>query len=220
MEISKSESIDLLAKALAEAQGEMPPVMMNAVNPFLHSKYADLGAIIETSKPVLSKHSLSFSQVVFTEDNKVGLNTLLMHSSGQWIASGMSLPMGEEKGKSLAQVAGSVITYLRRYSLSAILGIYTDEDTDGNDKKTKLENKEPEKMEKPSEPENKKPSKLVLARKMIVDKAKSLGGFKNEDVVKVLKEYEPDGNPNKIKDQAKLSELYTKLNSMKIQEKE
>jgi hypothetical protein len=55
-----------------------------------------------------------------------------MHSSGEYIESGMALPLGDEKGKSLAQVAGSIITYLRRYAYSAILGLYADEDTDGN----------------------------------------------------------------------------------------
>ena len=45
----------------------------------------------------------------------------------------MTLATGSEKGKSNAQVAGSIITYLRRYSLASILGMYSDEDTDGNE---------------------------------------------------------------------------------------
>jgi hypothetical protein len=56
----------------------------------------------------------------------------LIHTSGQWIEDTISLPLGDEKGKSLAQVAGSIITYLRRYSYGAIVGLATDEDTDGN----------------------------------------------------------------------------------------
>jgi hypothetical protein len=53
-----------------------------------------------------------------------------MHTSGQWIESSMTLPLNLEN-KNIAQSAGSIITYLRRYSLSAMLGIYADEDTDG-----------------------------------------------------------------------------------------
>jgi hypothetical protein len=55
-----------------------------------------------------------------------------MHTSGEWISSSISMPIGDEKGKSNAQVAGSIVTYLRRYSLASILGIYSDEDGDGN----------------------------------------------------------------------------------------
>jgi len=62
----------------------------------------------------------------------VGVETILAHESGEWIGSTIFLPLGEEKGKSQAQLAGSVITYLRRYSLAGILGMYADEDGDGN----------------------------------------------------------------------------------------
>jgi hypothetical protein len=129
----QSEKIDLLASALVKAQAEMKPAPMNAVNPFLHNKYADLGTLIQTAEPVLAKNGLAISQLPTNEGGQLGVRTILMHQSGQFIESTVSLPLGDEKGKSLAQVAGSVITYLRRYSYSAILGMYSDEDTDGND---------------------------------------------------------------------------------------
>lgn len=128
----KSEKVDQIAMALMQAQSEMPAAPMNATNPFLKNKYADLGTIIKTATPVLVKHGLAVSQQVVTESDRVGVTTTLLHTSGQWIESTVSLPLGEERGKSLAQVAGSVITYLRRYSYGSILGMYTDEDTDGN----------------------------------------------------------------------------------------
>lgn len=129
----KSEQLNELATALAKAQAEMPAVPMNAVNPFLKNKYADLAEMIRVASPVLAKHGLSISQQpVSFEGQLVGVTTTLLHTSGQWIEDTISLPLGDEKGKSLAQVAGSIITYLRRYSYGAIVGLATDEDTDGN----------------------------------------------------------------------------------------
>lgn len=129
----KSEKLDLLATALSKAQSEMPAVPMNAINPFLKNKYADLAEMIRVASPVLAKHGLSISQQpVSFEGQLVGVTTTLLHTSGQWIEDTISLPLGDEKGKSLAQVAGSIITYLRRYSYGAIVGLATDEDTDGN----------------------------------------------------------------------------------------
>lgn len=128
----KSEKLDQLAIALSKAQGEMPTVPMNAVNPFLRNRYADLAEMIKVATPVLAKNGLAISQQAISNDGHVGVTTTLIHTSGQWIEDTISLPLGEEKGKSLAQVAGSIITYLRRYSYGAIVGLATDEDTDGN----------------------------------------------------------------------------------------
>ncbi|MHB0965989.1 MAG: ERF family protein [Bellilinea sp.] len=130
--MNKSNMIKELATALSKAQSELAAAPFNAVNPFLKNKYADLGSIIETSRPILAKYGLAVSQLTVTEDDKVGITTILMHQSGEWLESTASLATGEERGKSSAQVAGSIITYLRRYSLASILGMYADEDTDGN----------------------------------------------------------------------------------------
>lgn len=135
--MNKSDCIKELATALSKAQGELKSAPFNAVNPFLKNKYADLGSIIETSRPILAKNGLAVSQLTVTEDDKVGITTILMHQSGEWLESTTSLATGEERGKSSAQVAGSIITYLRRYSLASILGMYADEDTDGNHQATK-----------------------------------------------------------------------------------
>ena len=130
--MNKSETIKELALALSKAQAEMPPAELNAVNPFLKNKYADLGSVIKTAKPVLAKHELAMSQLPISNDAQVGVTTILMHSSGEWIETTMMLHIGEEKGKTSAQVAGSIISYLRRYSLASILGMYADEDIDGD----------------------------------------------------------------------------------------
>ena len=123
---------DNLASALSKAQGEMPAVKFDSKNPFLKNNYASLGAVISTSQKVLPKYGLAVVQLVYSEGDQVGVETILMHSSGERISTRISMATEVEKGKSAAQVAGSIITYLRRYSLAAILGMYADEDGDGN----------------------------------------------------------------------------------------
>jgi len=161
--INKSESI----KELAAAQSQMPAVQMNAVNPFLKNKYADLGAIISTAQPILAKHGLSVSQLPTSEDDHVGVTTMLMHESGEWLSTEMSLSIGEEKGKSNAQVAGSIITYLRRYSLASMLGMYADEDGDGNAPKPQPA-KPQAKPEPQPEPEQEQPQPTSAIEEGIV----------------------------------------------------
>lgn len=133
--MNKSESIQNLAAALSKAQAELPAVKFDSVNPFLKNGYASLGAIIAAARATIAKHGLSVSQLTFGEEGTAGVETVLMHTSGEWISQSISMPIGEEKGKSSAQVAGSIVTYLRRYSLASILGIYSDEDGDGNESK-------------------------------------------------------------------------------------
>jgi len=75
--MNKSESIASLSKALVLASSEFKPVTMNSTNPFYKSKYADLGAVIETAKPILKNHGLAVSQLVEGENGQVGVTTML-----------------------------------------------------------------------------------------------------------------------------------------------
>lgn len=127
-----NEQTPKLNAALSAAQSEMPAVAFDAQNPFLKNRFASLGAVIAASKPVLAKHGLSVEQMPVSESGQIGVRTTLRHSSGESASGTIFLPLGEERGKSLAQVAGSIITYLRRYSWSSVLGMYADEDTDGH----------------------------------------------------------------------------------------
>jgi hypothetical protein len=147
----KSETTAKLFGALAKAQSEMKAVQFDAVNPFLKNKFASLGAVIQTSRATLAKHGLAVSQMPTSGEKTVGVETILAHESGEWIGSTISLPLGEEKGKSQAQLAGSVITYLRRYSLAGILGMYADEDGDGNGPPT-VPNAPPARRDSPARP--------------------------------------------------------------------
>lgn len=134
---SHSEGLVELSAALCAAQGKMPRVAFDATNPFLHNKYASLGAVIEASRPILSENGLAICQLPFSQNGAIGVESVLMHKSGEWISQSLSLDLGDEKGKSRAQVAGSIITYLRRYAWASILGLYADEDTDGHDQGSK-----------------------------------------------------------------------------------
>lgn len=127
-----SESISDLATAMAAAQAEMKAAEMNAKNPFLKNNYADLGSIIEAIRPATAKHGISFTQMPSFDGEKVSVDTIIMHASGQWLRSTLTLAIEGEKGLSLAQVMGKAITYLRRYGLSAMFGVYADKDDDGN----------------------------------------------------------------------------------------
>jgi len=151
--IGRSESIKNLALALHKAQEEMGRVNFDAVNPFLKNQYATLGAIIESSKPVLIKNGLSVSQPVISDNGNIGITTILMHISGEYIESTATISVEDQKGLSLAQAAGAIITYLRRYSLAAILNLYADEDTDANkNNQVREHQKEETHIAKPSAP--------------------------------------------------------------------
>lgn len=127
-----SSSIGAIAPALVAAAAELQPVSKDATNPAFRNKYATLDAIMEQVRPVLARHGLAVLQTGTAPETidgrlvAVGVETMLLHKSGEWIASSVTLPVE----KLTAQGAGSAISYGRRYGLSAILGL-TAEDDDG-----------------------------------------------------------------------------------------
>ena len=125
--MNKSDSIKELATALCKAQAEMSGAAKDANNPFFKSKYADLGAVVKAVKEPFSNNGLSYSQFPIMLENKVGVETILMHESGEWISGELVLPMTKQD----PQAAGSAITYARRYGLQSVAGIPS-EDDDGN----------------------------------------------------------------------------------------
>lgn len=122
------ENLNEIATALSKLQGEI----LNATKDKqgYNYSYADLAQILDISRPLMSKHGLSLTQMPTTQtDGKIGLTSLLIHTSGQSIQSFFELPIEGAAKMSTAQACGSVITYMRRYALAAILGIaQTDED--------------------------------------------------------------------------------------------
>lgn len=122
------ETNSKLYEALAKAQGAMGNAKFNKVNPHFRNKYADLSSIMDVCKKPLSENGLSILQIIKTDgEGKMYLVTRLAHTSGQFIESSFIL----RSEKNTIQGLGSALTYARRYSLSALLGIVADEDDDG-----------------------------------------------------------------------------------------
>ena len=126
----QSAEIGEIAAALSVAQAEINPAEKNATNPHLKNKYANISAIYDAVREVLPRHGLCVVQTMLpTDGTRAHVRTTLAHKSGQWFASECVMPLDRQGG---AQGMGSAITYARRYSLSAILGVVADEDDDGN----------------------------------------------------------------------------------------
>jgi hypothetical protein len=126
-------SVDLgeLAAALSQVQGLLRPSGKTSVNPQFNSKYSDLASVWDACREVLTSHGLSVVQTFSGEndpDNKITVETMLLHKSGQYIKSRLALPLQ----KTTAQGIGSAITYGRRYGLASIIGVTPDDDDDGN----------------------------------------------------------------------------------------
>lgn len=123
--MEKSTEIKNLATALCEFQSAVETIKKGETNPFFKSKYASLNDILNVIRQPLADNGLSFVQF---PKGKYGLDTMLMHTSGEWLSESYEM----EPTKHDPQGAGSVITYQRRYALGAILGLNIDEDDDAN----------------------------------------------------------------------------------------
>lgn len=113
--------------ALAKAQGEMKNAAKESENPHFKSRYADLANVLDAGRKPLADNGLSLIQIPHNTGQMVALTSILGHSSGAWIKGTAKV----KPGKDDAQGMGSVITYLRRYCFSAMVGI-AQEDDDGN----------------------------------------------------------------------------------------
>lgn len=124
--MEKSQSIANIAKALSAFHSHINSIPKTAVNPFFNSRYCDLPTILTAIKEPLQKAGLSFTQFP-TGTN--GLTTLLMHGeSGEFMQTDYFMtPV-----KNDPQAQGSVISYMRRYALAAVLGLNLDNDDDAN----------------------------------------------------------------------------------------
>lgn len=121
----QSQEISDLAKALTKAQGAMTSAKMDGNNPHFRSSYATLDSIWQAIRKPLSEHGLCVVQAILPDNTLV---TTLLHESGQWVRSYLKL----NPVKSDPQGIGSALTYGRRYSLAAIVGICQADD-DGDD---------------------------------------------------------------------------------------
>jgi len=150
-----SQNVEMLAEALAKAQAELAPVPFDSNNPFYHSRYASLSAVIAEVRKVLPKHGLSIVQTPTSHMEfgvfYAGVETMLIHDSGQWIKGSVAVPVVATElievftrrfnkdgdayyaSPNILQEAGKIITYLRRYGIVSILMLSAEEDLDGNE---------------------------------------------------------------------------------------
>lgn len=126
--MERSPEIQELAAALAKAQAAIAGAAKSNINPAFKSKYADLASVWDACRGPLTANGLSVAQLPSIEEGgRVGVTTLLLHSSGQFLSATVSVM----PTKTDAQGLGSAVTYLRRYGLSAMVGV-APEDDDGN----------------------------------------------------------------------------------------
>ena len=123
--IHASAQINELAAALAKAQATMAGAHKAATNPHYRSRYADLESIWDAIRVPLTTNGLSVVQLPSTDGARVSVETVLLHTSGQWMSSTLTA-----EGKDASpQSVGSAITYLRRYGLAPMSGVCpTDDD--------------------------------------------------------------------------------------------
>jgi len=122
-----SDTINQIAAAVIAAQGELGAAKKTADNPFYKTKYADLAGVVETARPVLTRHGLGVVQSADCDGELAVVETLLVHTSGEWLKSRTVL----KPTKADPQGMGSAVTYARRYAYMAIIGMAA-EDDDGN----------------------------------------------------------------------------------------
>jgi hypothetical protein len=90
--------------------------------------YVNMESIVEAIRGPFAEHSLSFTQLpVYSGENEVRVETVLLHSSGQWISSEVRIPVDVAD----AHGFGSAFTYACKYGLRAIAGVPAVDDDDG-----------------------------------------------------------------------------------------
>lgn len=145
---TKNEGAELWP-ALIKARKAMGPLVKSATNPHFRSKYADLGAIMDTIADPLLEHGLIIVQHAATiaeeARNVVEVRTRIIHESGEETHTEGSFTMAG--GRDDIQAVGSIITYLRRYQLQALLGLAAQDD-DGEGAMSRQQ--EPAPAEKPA----------------------------------------------------------------------
>lgn len=126
----QSEQVNELFAALSKAQGEMKPAIKDSKNPFFKSSYSSLSSVWEACREALHKNGLTVVQSPIVLEGNNYLETTLGHASGQYIKSLCPLITA----KNDAQGFGAAISYFRRFSLAAMIGICQEDDDGESDR--------------------------------------------------------------------------------------
>ena len=128
--MNTSPELKNIYTAIIKARPEIAPIARTKST--RNYRYATLDTIIELLSLVLPKHGLGWVQTLSSENEKPVLVTRIIHESGEWIEDALALPQTKlNGGANESQELGASITYFKRYALSAMFGIATDDDTDG-----------------------------------------------------------------------------------------
>jgi hypothetical protein len=119
-----SEQIDQIAKALSAAQKSIRGAKKDSNNPHYKSRYADLASVWDACRDALTAQGLAVVQSAGSVDGQLRVSTMLVHTSGQWFADDLLVPVRDTG----PQAVGSAITYGRRYSLAAFVGVAPEDD--------------------------------------------------------------------------------------------
>jgi hypothetical protein len=126
--IETSNDTAKLDEAMAKAQSKVSAAVKDKINPAFRSKYADLASVWDACREALTSNGIFVSQwPIHSEDGRLHIVTRLAHK-GEWIKAHFSLPVGKQDAHGYA----GALTYAKRMSLSAAVGVVADDDDDGN----------------------------------------------------------------------------------------
>lgn len=182
MTIRTSETIINLSKALVETQKELKQPLKDAKNPFFKSEYVPLENVAEAITESATKHGLAFSQyATTTETGNVSVGTIVFHESGEFIEYP---PLILKPENTKPQSIGSAITYAKRYSLSAVFGITSDKDDDGNKANGNGEQQKQPQKRNQKQAQNDEPDVHAIVEKYV--QQLEVIGVKRADVVEYV----------------------------------
>jgi len=129
--IQISSSIDEISNALSKVQAEVKDLKKDRQG--YGYKYATLESLTSMARAILAKHNVAIinSHGFDPESGTFTVKTRAIHN-GQWIEVSSSATLQQLKGMNTAQVSGAYITYFRRYNLSSLLNVTSDEDVDSD----------------------------------------------------------------------------------------
>jgi len=186
---NRSESLVKLLAALNKFQAEVQPIPLDSTNPAFRSKYASLSAIWEQIRKPLTNNGLVVTQHLMQGDTNLVLETYLHHISGEYLAS--SMPILHPQNVT-AQMIGSWITYARRYTLLALLGLVADTDDDGNDASTSTGTYRPRQSQAPQQKGGSQPAPQQKGNGQPAPQRQSQAPQQGNGDIKVI-EVEDDG---------------------------
>lgn len=167
--IRSSEQLNEFATAFAQAQKNLLDAERESEGH--HGSFASIEAVTAAIRPILSEQGISYTQPISCyqkEDGEWVFNctTRLLHSSGQWQESTMSVPIDYNACNTNQQRAfeyGKATTYMRRYSLFSVCGIGAGDDPESDHKDEKPQ------IEKKSAPKKRTPTTEEIASKYIIE---------------------------------------------------